>query len=173
MARLLIVVDYQNDFVTGPLGYEGAELLEEPIYEVVREAEDHGDDIIFTRNVHEADYLQTEEGKNLPVPHCIAGSGGEDIFGKVKRLASRHVIFDKPSFGSNRLGTYLISHEYDVIDLCGMDLSNCVLANAIIAKTACPNAHIRILKRICGCRIPERVEHAAKAAVGMHIEIVE
>ena len=173
MKRLLVVVDYQNDFVNGTLGFDGAELLEEPIIELVKSYERNGDEIVFTKDVHGKDYADTEEGKNLPISHCIVGTGGEEFYGGVKRLASRHVIFEKNTFGSARLGTYLLSRHFDVIELCGLDFSICVLANAIIAKSSCPDAHIRILAKYSGCGDPEALEHAKCAARRLHIEVAE
>ena len=173
MKRLLIVVDYQNDFVNGPLGYRAAEELEAPICAKVKEYERDGVDVVFTRNIHGKDYLETEEGKNLPVPHCISGTGGEEFYGDVKKLASRHLIFEKITFGAARLGAYLLVHHYDVIELCGLDLSNSILANAIIAQASCPNAHVRILLGLSGCNDPEAMERTKKLVKRLHIEIVE
>ena len=173
MKRLLVVVDYQNDFVNGPLGFEGAEALEEEIVSLIKEYEKNGEDIIFTRDAHDKDYLDTEEGKNLPIPHCIVGTGGEEFYGHIKKYASRHLIFEKNTFGSSRLGTYLLNHSYDEVALCGLDLSICVLANAVVAKTSCPDAHVKILAFASGCGDGKAAESAKNAAKRMHIEIQE
>ena len=173
MKRLLIVVDYQYDFVSGALGFEGAEKLEEAIYGLVKEAEACGDEIIFTKDIHGNDYMDTEEGKNLPVPHCIQGSGGEEFYGRIKKLAARHLVFEKETFGSLRLGDFIAKHKYDRIDLCGIDLSICVLANAVIAKAAAPNAHIAILLNASGTGDDVARAHAIASAKRLHIEIAE
>ena len=76
MKRLLIVVDYQNDFVDGALGFEGAELLDGPICAKIEEYRESGDLVAFTFDTHRRNYLDTQEGRKLPVPHCIEGSGG-------------------------------------------------------------------------------------------------
>lgn len=173
MKRLLVVVDYQNDFVNGVLGFPGAELLEEPICALVKSYEREGIDIVFTKDVHSKDYDSTEEGKGGIPPHCISGSGGEEFYGGVKKLASRHVTLEKNTFGSSLLGSYLLGRKYDEIELCGLDLSICVLANAIIAKSSCPNAHIKILGSLSGCGDQEAALHAKMAAKRLQIEVVE
>ena len=168
MKRLLIVVDYQNDYVIGPLGFPEATLLEDVIYKLVRSAESSGDDIVFTRDIHGVDYASTDE----PI-HCIAGSGGEEFFGKIKRVASRHVIFDKNTYGSANLAAYLAKQHYDCIELCGLDFRLGVLANAIIAKETIPDAEVRILLRASGCKDKEAMKEALKEAERREILIIK
>lgn len=144
MKKLLIVVDFQIDFVNGSLGFEGAEALEQPICSLIKQFENAGDDVVFTLDTHPSDYMETEEGKHLPVPHCIKGSSGHELFGEVKNLAKGHKIFEKPTFPSLELGEWLKDKDYDEVTVCGLDLSICVLSNAVIAKAALPNAHIKV-----------------------------
>ena len=173
MKRLLIVVDYQNDYVVGPLGFPEAALLEDVIYKLVRDAESFNDDVVFTRDIHGIDYASSESSKHEPIPHCIAGSGGEEFYGKIKRVASRHVIFDKNTFGSSSLGVYLGKHHYDRIDLCGLDFRLGVLANAIIAKEVMPQAEVRILLQASGCKDKEAMKEALEEARRHEIVIFE
>ena len=86
MKRLLIVVDYQVDFVNGSLGFDGAELLDQKIAEKIQQYHMAGDDVVFTLDTHETDYLSTEEGKNLPAEPCIHGRKGWELFGETKAL---------------------------------------------------------------------------------------
>ena len=86
MKRLLIVVDYQNDFVDGSLGFPGAELLEEPIAAKIEEYRSAADVIAFTFDTHRCDYLETQEGRNLPVEHCIEGAPGHALYGRIAEL---------------------------------------------------------------------------------------
>mgnify|MGYP003294785029 CR=1 FL=1 len=144
MKKLLVVVDFQVDFVNGALGFKGAEALEQPICSLIKKFEDSGDDVVFTLDTHPENYMETEEGKYLPVPHCIKGSSGYELFGEVKNLAKGHKIFEKPTFPSLELGEWLKDKDYDEITVCGLDLSICVLSNAVIAKSALPNAHIKV-----------------------------
>ena len=83
MSKLLVVVDYQNDFVNGSLGFPGAEALEEPICRKIEEYKARGDDVAFTFDTHGEDYLETQEGKNLPVTHCVRGMPGWELYGRV------------------------------------------------------------------------------------------
>ena len=150
MKKLLIVVDYQNDFVTGSLGFSGAELLEEPILNKIKAYEANGDHIIYTFDTHYDDYLETREGLGLPIKHCIQETEGHALYGEVfnhyKNGDYIHAdeVF-KDSFGSVDLMKMLIEREqYEVIELVGLVSYICVLSNAIIAKTAQPEARIVI-----------------------------
>lgn len=144
MKKLLIVVDYQVDFVNGALGFPRGEALEAPICSLIKQFEDAGDDVVFTLDTHPQNYMETEEGKYLPVPHCIKGTHGHELYGEVKNLAKGHKIFEKPTFPSLELGEYLKTTQYDEVTVCGLDLSICVLSNAVIAKASLPNAHIKV-----------------------------
>ena len=84
---MLIVVDYQNDFVDGALGFEGAELLDKPIAEKISEYRAAGDVVAFTYDTHHRDYMQTQEGRNLPIPHCIEGTEGHKLYGETALMA--------------------------------------------------------------------------------------
>ena len=148
MKRLLIVVDYQNDFVNGSLGFSGAELLETPILNKIKEYEANNDHIIYTLDTHYDEYLETQEGKGLPIKHCIHETEGHALYGKIfdhyyqETYESNEVVF-KDSFGSVDLMKMLIERkQYDVIELVGLVSYICVLSNAIIAKTAHPEAKI-------------------------------
>lgn len=148
MKKLLIVVDYQNDFVNGSLGFSGAELLEEPILNKIKVYEESDHHIIYTFDTHDADYLETQEGKNLPIAHCLEKTEGHALFGKVlahyqnKNDGKDFAIF-KNTFGSVDLMKVLLDRkQYDVIELVGVVSYICVLSNAVIAKTAQPEAQI-------------------------------
>ena len=152
MKRLLIVVDYQNDFVDGALGFAGAELLDERIVAKIEEYRGTGDQVVFTMDTHPASYLQTQEGANLPVEHCIEGSEGWELFGGVARArCESDLVFEKPTFGSADLFEYLLEAQakaeadelaYESIELVGLVSNICVLSNAVVAKTACPEVPI-------------------------------
>lgn len=173
MKQVLIVVDFQNDFVSGAFGFSGAENLEPVILSLVKSYERDGHDVIFTKTVHGKNYLETQEGKKVGFSFCISGTGGEEFYGGIKRVASRHVIFEKNTFASHRLEEYLRSHPYDVIEFCGLDLANCVLANAEAIHKSCPKAKIRILCKASGCGDPAMKEAAKEQAKAAQIEIVE
>lgn len=142
--RLLIVVDYQNDFVTGSLGFEEAEQIEGILCEKIRKAREEGVDLLFTLDTHGEDYLETQEGRNLPVPHCIRETSGWELCEPAAALRGDAPLLEKGSFGSAELIRFLQEGEYESVELCGVVTSICVLSNAVLAKAALPEAEIRI-----------------------------
>jgi len=142
MGKLLIVVDFQKDFVNGSLGFEGAEKLDQNICKLIKKCEAEAFDIVYTLDTHGTDYLTTEEGKHLPVVHCVPGTDGYEVFGNTKELLKDKTCFAKPTFPSLELANWINGKNYDEIIVVGLDLSICVLSNAVMAKSACPNAHI-------------------------------
>lgn len=105
MKDYLIVVDMQKDFVDGALGTKEAVAIVPAVLAKVKKAAEEGQHIIFTRDTHEETYLETQEGHNLPVTHCVRGSEGWEIIPQLRPYANE--IFDKPTFGSRKLGEYL------------------------------------------------------------------
>ncbi len=145
MKKCLIVVDYQNDFVTGSLGFRGAEELDRRIAEKIEKYRNDGWEIIFTLDTHGSDYLQTSEGRNLPVEHCIKGTEGHCLYGKTAEMQMQgDRCFCKPCFGSAELFDYLREEKFDSIELCGVVTNICVISNAVLAKTALPEAEISV-----------------------------
>jgi len=142
--RLLVVVDYQNDFVDGSLGFEEAESLERVILDRIESYRRNKHDVIFTLDTHNNNYLETQEGKHLPIAHCVAGTYGHKLYGRVAEVVSDSLVFEKNTFGSDRLFDYLRNNRYDSVELCGLVLGICVLSNAVLAKTALPDAEIII-----------------------------
>lgn len=140
--KLLIIVDFQNDFVDGSLGFAEAKLLEDKIFEKALNYQNNGDDIIFTLDTHYDDYLQTQEGINLPIAHCIKNTIGWDLFGKLKDIKGYKL--EKNTFGSVELFNFLKNSQYNEIELVGLVSNICVISNAIIAKTTLPEAKIII-----------------------------
>ena len=182
MKRLLIVVDYQNDFVDGALGFAGAELLDERIASKIDEYRDAGDDIVFTFDTHHKDYLETQEGRKLPIPHCIEGSPGHQLYGRVAtRLEDHDMTFDKPTFGSTALFERLVGRQviadglgtqpFASIELVGLVSNMCVLANAVIARTACPNVPIIVDASCTSAPDPAMNEKALDVLEGLQIEV--
>lgn len=143
MKKLLLVVDYQTDFVVGCLGFEGAKLLEPYIADRINAYRDGGEDIAFTIDTHDENYMKTRESKLLPIPHCIKGTDGWKLYGKIADMvAPEDKIFYKKAFGSSELMDYLKTKEYDKIELVGLLTNICVISNAVIAKTALPEAEV-------------------------------
>lgn len=145
MRKCLIVVDYQNDFVTGSLGFAKAEQLDDRIADKIAKCRNEGWEIVFTFDTHEENYLQTNEGRNLPVEHCIKGTNGHKLYGRTaEMLKESDKCFCKPSFGSAELFEYLKAERFDKVELCGVVTNICVISNAILAKTALPESEISV-----------------------------
>ena len=142
MNKLLVVVDYQNDFVDGSLGFPKAAALHDGICEKIIAYREQAQTIIFTLDTHEPDYIETQEGKYLPVPHCIRGTGGHELYGRVLNLSLGCEKFEKGTFGSDLLFAYLQKTSFETIELVGLVSNICVISNAVLAKTAQPEAQI-------------------------------
>jgi len=161
MKKLLVVVDYQKDFVDGALGFPAAPALEQPIIEKIEAYRRAGQTVAFTLDTHQADYLSTQEGKNLPVLHCVEGSVGHGLYGRLAGLLREgDEVFEKPNFGSTGLFDYLRGETFDSVELVGLVSNICVLANAVLAKTALPEAIIEV-DALCTASFDEALHRAA------------
>ena len=173
MNRLLVVVDYQNDFVDGALGFKGAELISHNIAELIKEFRNKGDGVVFTYDTHDEDYLNTVEGKNLPVPHCFKGSDGWQLYPEINALLGDSKVFYKPGFGSKELGDYIARNKYDEIYLVGLVSDICVFSNAIVAKaSASPYTKIKVVRNATSSFDLEMQEKSFDVLKHLHIEII-
>ena len=138
------MVDYQKDFVDGALGFAGAERLDGPIANKIAAYRSAGDDVAFTLDTHQENYLDTQEGRKLPVPHCLMNSEGWQLYGQTGQALdkSRDMVVCKPAFPSLWLGNWLKGQRYDRIEIVGLVSYLCVLSNAIMAKAALPEAEL-------------------------------
>lgn len=147
MNRYLFVIDYQNDFVDGALGFPGAEMLDAKIADKVR-AYGKGK-VLFTRDTHFDHYLSTREGKNLPIPHCIKGTKGWEIYGETaKALAEvEAAAIDKLVFGmdvTDPAVAAVLPVTADAIELVGLVSNICVVSNAVVLQSRYPEATITV-----------------------------
>jgi len=177
--KILVVVDMQYDFIDGALANPAAEAIVPKIAEYIKAFD--GDKIVFTRDTHNKDYLTTQEGRKLPVEHCIEGTPGwcvhEDLrkaaeeWGKAEK--NRNVWYeDKKQFGeTNLLGFYPHAPE-DEIQICGTCTDICVISNAIILKAENPETPLKVLKDLCAGLTPESHENALKAMAMCQIEVI-
>ena len=179
MKELLVVVDYQNDFVTGSLGNPAAAALEQGIAERVKAQLEKGGYVIFTRDTHAEDYLETREGKFLPIPHCIRGTQGWHLYGALAQYeqhAHENTAFvDKPTFGSTELPEAvrtLCGGAPDRIEICGVVTDICVVSNAIMLHSSFLDASVAVLGSLCAAVTPEGHERALALLAGMGYEIV-
>lgn len=174
MKKLLVVVDYQNDFVTGALGFKAAEALEAPIAARVEKTLAEGGYVVFTRDTHRPDYLHTREGGFLPVPHCIKGSEGWHLVGALARYeggeSEKVAVVDKPTFGSAALPhcvRALCGGEPDEIEICGVVTNICVVSNAVLLHSAFLNSSITVLKDLCAAGDAADHENTLRLLAGM------
>ena len=161
MRRLLIVIDMQNDFIDGALGTPEAVDIVEAVKDKIRSYE--AENIIATMDTHKTDYLQTQEGKNLPVEHCIRGSKGWEIREDIAELLNGAVIFEKPTFGSVEMAAALkaMSEQEEIeLELIGLYTDICVVSNALLLKAAMPEVRISVSESCCAGVTPELHEAA-------------
>ena len=171
MKELLVVVDMQNDFVTGALGTEEAVKIVGNVAEKVREARAAGADVVFTMDTHGRDYLETQEGRNLPVPHCIKGTEGWKIIPELQDETGDSVVLEKPSFGSAELADLAKERGYARIRLIGVCTDICVITNALLLKTALPEAKISVDASCCAGVTPQSHKNALEAMKMCQIQI--
>lgn len=148
--QILVVVDMQNDFITGALGSEDAGKIVRNVVEVVKA---HKGELYFTRDTHGENYLETQEGKNLPIEHCIKGTEGWEICPELQKFTKGAVIVDKSAFGSMELAEKIkeiaVNNNIDTITLVGLCTDICVISNAIILKAALPEVTVKVLEDCC------------------------
>ena len=174
MKKLLVVVDYQNDFVDGALGFSGAEKLDALICEKIEEyRKDAESDIIFTLDTHGKNYLATQEGKNLPIPHCIAGTHGWELYGRTgEKWSDEDTVIEKPSFGSLELMDIADENAYDQVELVGLVSNICVLSNAVLLKTALPEAEIIVDAACTASFDPALHEKCLDVLEGIQVKVI-
>ena len=172
MRKFLIVVDMQNDFISGALGTKEACAIVPSVVELIKGFDG---EVIFTRDTHHDAYLSTQEGKNLPVAHCIKGSWGWQIHPEVE-AANSGLVIDKPTFGSSKLFELLEGENnrspIDEITLIGICTDICVISNAIGIKAFLPEVKIKVVSSCCAGVTPESHQNALNAMKMCQIEII-
>lgn len=166
MKKILVVVDMQNDFIDGSLGTKEAEAI---VDNVVAKIKEYPRDCVYaTRDTHQEDYLQTQEGASLPVVHCIEGTHGWEINDKVKEALGGAVVMNKPTFGSMELADMMVmeflGHEASEceVELVGLCTDICVVSNAMILKARLPEVKISVDAACCAGVTPESHDAALK-----------
>ena len=190
--KVLIVVDMQKDFVDGSLGTPEAQAIVPLVAETIKQFADPNTVCIFTKDTHPINYMQTLEGKNLPVPHCIKGTAGHSIVDEVFEAYSckdfrdpwevypvattNPLRVEKLTFGSielqNVLATMHENEEIEEITLMGLCTGICVLSNAMLAKATLPEVPIRVVEECCACVTPVSHTTALDAMRLCPIEII-
>lgn len=172
MQQILVVVDMQNDFVTGPLGTPEARTILPKVAEKVKNFPGR---VLFTRDTHEENYLESREGKALPVPHCIRGTRGWEICPELETLRKEEPV-DKPTFGSTGLGEVLraadqYGEKIGKITLVGVCTDICVISNALLLRAFLPEAEIAVDAACCAGVTPESHQTALRAMKACQIAI--
>ena len=175
MKKILIVVDMQNDFIDGSLGTKEAESI---VNHVVEEINKDYSLVIATRDTHPENYLKTNEGKHLPVKHCIKNSEGwqirPDVFEAIE--AKEYLVIDKPTFGSEKLVEILKKineeEEIETITLVGLCTDICVVSNALLVKAAFPEKRIEVKENCCAGVTPQSHDAALTTMKMCQIEVI-
>ena len=192
--KVLVVVDLQNDFIDGSLGTPEAQAIVPNVAKYIEEHADPNTLVIFTKDTHEENYMDTLEGKKLPVPHCIKGTAGHGINDSVFKAYinvmnsykdpydiypiadTKTLRIEKPTFGSIELQNILYTindiEKVEEITLMGLDTSICVLSNSILAKATLPEAEVNVVADCCACVSPESHKTALEAMKLCQINII-
>lgn len=172
MKKLLVVVDMQNDFISGSLGTAEAVAI---VPNVVAKIKGWDGEIIATQDTHYADYLNTREGKHLPVEHCIVDTNGhkihEDVFDAL--VYQRHVAtLNKLTFGSTALPEIIRGLNYEYIELVGLCTDICVVSNALLLKANYPEIDIAVDASCCAGVTPQSHEAALQTMKMCQIDVI-
>lgn len=169
MKKLLVIIDMQEDFVNGSLGTKQAT---EIVPNIVKKIEKWDGDIIVTKDTHYEDYLNTREGKYLPVPHCIHNTEGHRIVKEIKKALKEKKITTllKPNFGSSYFFNFK-ENEYDYVELIGVCTDICVVSNAIILRTSLPESTIVVDASCCAGTTIDNHKAALQVMKNCQIEI--
>ncbi len=166
MKKTLIVVDMQNDFISMALGTKEALAIVPKVKEKIEQYVKNGDEIIFTRDTHQKNYLDTAEGKKLPVPHCIKGTKGWEIADGLYVEGCK--IIDKPNFGWPHWNEETLE-DVEIIGLC-TDI--CVVSNALIIKATFPDISVTVDKNCCAGVTPESHEAALVTLKMCQVDVI-
>lgn len=172
MEKVLIVVDVQNDFVYDALGSSEAQAIIPAIKEKIKMYDKEARKILFTRDSHDDNYLNTSEGKRLPVKHCITGTHGHSIVDGLETKGCKYL--NKPTFGYAEWDDTLKTlGNPESIEMIGLDTDICVITNALIIKTLRPDIEITVDAKCCAGSTPEKHKAALEVMKSCQINVVE
>lgn len=173
MRKILIVIDMQNDFIDGALGTAEAVAIVEAVKEKIQSYPP--EDVIATMDTHFDNYMQTQEGKYLPVPHCIRETEGWEIRPEIAALLKEAKIYEKPTFGSTQLAADLkaaAEKEEIELELIGLCTDICVVSNALLLKAQMPEVKISVDASCCAGVTPEKHEAALETMRSCQIQVI-
>ena len=186
MSKILIVIDMQNDFITGSLGSIDAYKIIRNVRDKVEQCIKDGYRIFFTMDTHkEESYAKSHEGKFLPVEHCIFGTEGWEIIPELKQImpepSENCMILYKNSFGISSWDSYIIYRFKDILDpegfkqtieIVGVCTDICVISNALVLRSQLPNAEIIVHADCCAGTTPEKHKAALEVMKSCHITVI-
>lgn len=172
MSKVLVVVDMQNDFITGSLGTKEAQAIVPAAAEKIRQRRADGYEIIVTMDTHGTNYLDTQEGKKLPVEHCIRESEGWKLQEDIAAAAGKSRIYEKNTFGSKELARDLGEMNPESIEFIGLCTDICVVSNALGVKAWLPETPIYVDSKCCAGVTPQSHQAALDTMASCQIEIL-
>ena len=169
--KSIVVVDMQNDFIDGSLGTKEAQEMLPRLKDKLKKVVEEGSaELVFTMDTHGKDYLNTQEGKKLPVEHCIKGTQGWEISPELGEfVAKAKAVVEKPTFGSTELIKHL--NAADEVELVGLCTDICVISNALLIKAAYPEMKVSVDAQCCAGVTPESHANALEAMKMCQVEI--
>ncbi|WP_019552590.1 cysteine hydrolase family protein [Propionispira raffinosivorans] len=167
MNDLILIIDMQNDFIDGSLGTKEAQAI---VPRVQKKLFTTDSVIMFTQDTHGQDYLDSQEGKNLPIKHCIKPEKGWEICDTLKPYVTESNVFEKPTFGCTKLIQAV--EPYESITIVGLCTDICIISNALLIKAFYPEKMIRVDSKCCAGVTPESHENALKAMRSCQITII-
>ncbi|MDO5541542.1 MAG: isochorismatase family cysteine hydrolase [Eubacteriales bacterium] len=173
MRDILLVIDMQNDFIDGSLGTKEAEAVVDAIVSEIGKYPQQN--VIATRDTHEENYLETQEGKKLPVKHCIKGTDGWSINNKIAAALGGAEVINKPAFGSKTLAEKIadMAEKEDItVTLMGLCTDICVVSNALMIKAYAPEVPVKVIASCCAGVTPESHEAALITMRMCQVEVV-
>ena len=175
MKKTLIVIDMQNDFIDGALGTPEAQAIVPNVKKKIEEYEARGDEIIFTRDTHFDNYLNTNEGKNLPVEHCIENTNGWNVIKELDIAECEHVnktTFGHPYWDIIKDDKNILARFFGEIEIVGVCTDICVVSNALILKALFPEINITVDASCCAGVTPESHQAALTTMKMCQINVI-
>lgn len=172
MSKVLVVVDMQNDFISGSLGTTEAQAIVEPVVEKIRKRREEGYEILVTLDTHGTDYLSTQEGKNLPVEHCIKGTWGWQLPEEIAEAAEDSKQYEKGTFGSKELVQDLVQMQPEEVEFVGLCTDICVVSNVLGTKAWLPETLLIVDSSCCAGVTPQRHQAALDTMASCQVKII-
>lgn len=177
ISKLLVIIDMQNDFITGSLANEEGQKIVPKMANFIR---NFNDSVVFTKDTHlsESMYDESQEGKNLPIYHCLRGTEGNELVPEIQEVVKeklnigRGMIMTKYAFGTVELGFFIKSWKPQEVILCGVCTDICVVTNAMVIKTICPETPITVLTDLCAGTTIEKHNAAIETMKSCQIKCI-